>query len=111
MNLYLESIFDCPAEAAWNEVQTPGLLAEVMWPLLRFEPAPGEVFPEKWQEGTVIVGRAYKLGVAPLGRHTLRFERVDPKTREIATREHNYFVRQWDHVISVRETEDGRTRR
>jgi hypothetical protein len=56
------------------------------------------------------VGRAYKLRVAPLGRHTIRFERVDPALREIATREHNAFVRQWDHVASVRETRDGRTR-
>jgi hypothetical protein len=71
---------------------------------------PGESFPERWTAGAVIVGRAYKLGVAPIGEHTLRFERVDPKSRQIATRERNYFVRQWDHVISVRATADGRTR-
>jgi hypothetical protein len=37
------------------------------------------------------------------------FERVDRVRREIQTREKDILCRQWDHLIQVRESEDGRT--
>jgi hypothetical protein len=60
MRLRVEAAFGCPAGLAWDKVQTPGLLAAVFRPLLRFLP--------------------------PLGRHAIHFERLDPKLMEIQTR-------------------------
>ena len=65
--------------------------------------------PERWQQGATVVGRGIVLGVLPLGQHKLFFERVDPQTRQIQTRESNRWVRRWDHLISVNEAPGSRT--
>jgi hypothetical protein len=109
MQVYVESIFDCPAERVWTEVQTSRLLLEIIRPLLRFIPVGGEQFPERWVEAGTVVGRAFAFGVLPLGRHALYFERIDHVRLEIQTRESDRWIRRWDHLISVRELSGGRT--
>jgi hypothetical protein len=110
MKVHVESIFDCPPEMVWAEVQTPRLLLEVIRPLLRFVPPRGTQFPANWKAGQTFFGRTYVLSLLPFGLHSILIERVDAKQREIQSRERDRWIRRWDHLISVRETEDGRTR-
>ena len=101
MRVRVKSIFDCSPESARSEVQTPRLLLEIIRPLLWFKSPRTAPLPERWQQGATVVGRGIVLGVLPLGQHKLFFERVDPQTRQIQTRESNRWVRRWDHLISV----------
>lgn len=109
MRVYVESVYDCPPDRAWAEVQRPSLLLEVARPLIRLEPA-GAPFPDCWQQGATVRFRSYMFGFIPTGTRTVFFEIVDPRQRQIQTREHDRLVRHWDHLISVRATDDGRTR-
>jgi hypothetical protein len=54
--------------------------------------------------------RAYLFGLIPWGVRTMTFERVDQRRREIQTRERDFFVRRWDHLIRVEPLEGGRCR-
>jgi hypothetical protein len=105
----VESIFDCPPEAAWREVQTPRLLLEIIRPLLGFRAARGFHLPNPWRQGITVVGQNRVLGILPLGRHWLYFERIDAANRQIQTRECNRWIARWDHLISVEQAPDGRT--
>jgi hypothetical protein len=109
MRVYVESVFNCPPDRAWAEVQRPALLLEVARPLIRLEPEDGP-FPERWQQGATVRFRSYMFCFLPTGTRTVRFESVDQMARQIQTREHDPLIRHWDHLISVRATEDGRTR-
>jgi hypothetical protein len=110
MRVYVESIFDCPPDRAWDEVQRPSLLLEVASPLIRLEPAEGPWFPDRWQQGRTVRFESYLFSLIPVGRRTVCFERVDHSARQIQTREHDPLIRHWDHLIHVRATDDGRTR-
>ncbi|HEV3415552.1 MAG TPA: hypothetical protein VG056_02010 [Pirellulales bacterium] len=110
MKVHVESIFDCPPEMAWAEVQTPRLLLEVIRPLIRFVPPRGTQFPAVVKVGQTISARTYVLSFLPFGLHSIFVERVDSERREIQSRERDRWIRRWDHLISVRETENGRTR-
>jgi hypothetical protein len=97
MKVYLESCLD-------------SLFLEVLYPLTKIISISSEVFPERWIEGSTIVCQSTLLGLIPiLGSHEMFFERVDRVRREIQTREKDILCRQWDHLIQVRESEDGRT--
>lgn len=109
MIVKVKSVFDCTPSTVWNEVQTSKLLMEIIAPVLRLVPVAGKSFPDRWSAGMTVVSRVFKFGFLPLGRHTLRFERVDHRNRQIQTREHSWLMRRWDHLISVGETLDGRT--
>jgi hypothetical protein len=109
MRLRISSVFNCPAESVWAEVQTSSLLVRVMFPLLRFVSVDPRGFPQRWRAGTTERGRAYVFGIIPLGVHQLHFERVDQAQRQIQTREKNRWVRRWDHLISVQENPGNKT--
>jgi hypothetical protein len=110
MKVHVESVLPCPAEKVWDEVQRPALLLEVVRPLLRFVPADGQQFPQRWLEGTTLHCHCYLFGMIPLGRHTIFLERIDPQAREIQSRESDSRIRRWDHLIRVRPAGEGRTR-
>jgi ligand-binding SRPBCC domain-containing protein len=109
MRVYVETLLDCPPEKVWDTLRTSALLVEVIDPLLRFDPLPGESFPVRWEQGTTVRGRAYAFGLVPLGVHAIHYERIDDVAREIQTRESSRFVRRWDHTLRVRAAPDGRT--
>jgi hypothetical protein len=73
------------------------------------EPVDGP-FPERWQQGMTVLVRSHMFGFLPTGTRTIYFESVDQSRREIQSREHDVLIRQWDHLVSVRATDDGRTR-
>ena len=48
VRVYVESLFDCPAKSAWQEVQKTSLLLEIAWPLARIRPVEDlRRFPER----------------------------------------------------------------
>ena len=105
-----QMVFDCSPELVWEEVQTSQLLAQVMKPWLRFVPLPRAQFPTRWPVGGIVRGKLYALGLIPLGTHAVHFEKIDQQCRQIQTREYSPLVQQWDHLISVQEAPDGKTR-
>ena len=109
MTVRVQSVFDCPPEKVWAELQTSALLREVIRPLMRFRSLDPPGVPERWTQGSAFHFRCYLFGVIPLGKHTIFVERIDPVARELQSREHGALVRHWDHLIRIRPTPDGRT--
>ena len=107
MRVVVESVLPCRPELAWEEVQTSRLLVEVARPLVVIRPLPGERLPDRWHSGGTVGCRSYLFGVVPLGTRGLNFERVDPSTREIQTRESDSLVRRWDHLIRIGDAGEG----
>ena len=108
MRAYVECVLPCPAEKVWDELQRPALLLEIIRPLIRFVPADGTQFPERWLQGLTVRCKGYLFGILPLGMHTMFAERIDPVTREIQSRETG-LVRRWDHLLRVCSAGDGQT--
>jgi ligand-binding SRPBCC domain-containing protein len=109
MNVFVASVFDCPAEKVWNEVQKSSLLQEIIFPLARVVPVGASAFPERWKQGETIVCQSCLFGVIPIGTRALYFERIDHARQEIQTREQDALIQRWDHLIRVEPTDDGRT--
>jgi hypothetical protein len=110
MKVHVECVLPCPAEKAWDVVQRPALLLEVVRPLLGLAPVDAPRFPERWVEGSTVRCRSYLFGLIPFGVRTIFLERIDPAAGEIQTREHDRSIRRWDHLIRVRPAGEGRTR-
>ena len=110
MKVYVESIFDCPPDRVWAELQSPSLLIEVMQPLARVRPVEPAVFPERWEEGKTVYCYCWILGIIPIGRRRLHLERIDGNKMEIQSRESDPVVKRWDHLIKVEPAEGARTR-
>jgi hypothetical protein len=110
MRVFVESVLPCDAERAWAEVQKCALLMEVARPLVVFRPAHGESLPERWIAGMTVRCRSYLFGLIPLVERTLFFDRVDRELLVIETREHDWLVRRWDHIIRVQPLDAGRCR-
>jgi hypothetical protein len=109
MEVYVQSVLPCSPDAAWAEVQKSSLLIEVARPLVSIRPAGASAFPERWERNQLHLVRSRLFGLIPLGTRILFFDRVDDELREIRTRENDPLVRNWDHVIAVRASSDGRT--
>jgi hypothetical protein len=114
MKAEITTLLDARPERVWEELQRPELLEYVAAPLVAFDPIEPKPFPERWGEDEYRV--AMKLfGVVPLGEQSIRTSTVraedtdggrfyqlrDDGTGRLAPR--------WDHLISVRETPDGKT--
>lgn len=107
-------LLDAEPERVWEELQRPELLEYVAAPLVVFDPIDPESFPERWGEEEYRVAMLL-FGVIPLGRQTIRISkpRVDDtdgerfyQLRDDGT---GRLVSVWDHLVSVRETPDGKT--
>src|SRR5205085_7410623 len=109
MRVYVESVLPCPAEKVWEEVQRPALLREVTRPLMRLVAADPLQLPERWPERKTMRFRVYMFGIIPLGTHTIFLERIDSEAREIQSRESEWLVRRWDHLIRIRPAANGQT--
>lgn len=114
MKLTVTTLLDAAPERVWDEVQRPDLLEYVAAPVIEFDPVDSESFPERWDEGDYRAAMRL-FGVLPLGEQTIRIseERVDDtdgaqfyQLRDDGTGE---LISVWDHLISVRETPDGKT--
>ena len=110
MRVYVESILNCPPRRIWDALQMPSSLLKIIRPLFRFEPLPGETFPDRWVEGDTIVCRGYVFGLFAVGQHELYLERIDQAAMQIQSREHDQLVARWDHLIRVVDAPHGETR-
>ena len=110
MRVFVESLLPCNADLAWAAVQTSALLGEVAAPLMTFRPVAGETLPERWPAGQTMRCRVYLFGLIPVGTQVIHFERIDPATREIQSRESTLLVARWDHLIRIQPTTNGRCR-
>ena len=109
MTVHVQSVFDCPPDKVWAELQKSALHREIIRPLMRFRSLDVPDASECWTQGSTFHFRIYLLGVIPLGKHTIFIEHMDPVTREIQSREHSALIRRWDHLIRIRPTPDGRS--
>jgi hypothetical protein len=107
MTVRVQSVFECPPEKVWAELQTSAVHREIIRPLMRFHALDAPGAPERWSQGSTYRFRCYLFGVIPLGVHTILIERIDPVALEIQSREHEALVRHWDHLIRIRPTPDG----
>ena len=114
MQVSLTSLFDAPPERVWKEVQKPATLEYVAHPLLQFKPTEPPYFPEQWNEGSYRV-RQYLFGVIPLGTQTISISILkgdtapDNQLYQIRDDGSGTFVSTWDHIVTIRETPDGKT--
>lgn len=104
----VQSELPCDPQRAWEEVQKVRLLQEVCAPLAQILPEHGRELPVVWHAGEIVHCRMKLFGFLPMGTRTLYFERIDPLTRQIQTRETDRLVRHWDHLISFTYAPDGR---
>ncbi len=114
MQARITTELECTPERAWVEVLRPELLLFVSWPLMSFTPLDPESFPAIWNDGRYLVSlRA--LGILPLGKQWID---VSKPTVETTPGEQRYQIRddgegtlvsQWDHTITIVETEEGHT--
>jgi len=111
MFIILSTNLDCPPEKAWNEVKTADLLRRIAAPILEFRPEAGTVLPERWVPGGPDTFRVSLrlLGILPMGRHEIRVRYIDEERREIYTNERGSMTPVWNHRITMRPSEDGKT--
>lgn len=114
MKTTISTLLDAEPERVWAELQRPGLLEYVAAPLVVFDPVDPASFPEQWGEDEYRVA-VLLFGLIPLGEQTIRTSEVRVND---ADGEGFYQLRDdgtgrlvpvWDHLISVRETPDGKT--
>lgn len=114
MKTTISTLLDAPPERVWEELQRPALLKYVTAPLVVFEPIGPESFPEQWEEDEYRVAMML-FGVVPLGEQSILISkpRVDDTEGEqfyqIRDDGTGNLVSTWNHLISVRETADGKT--
>ena len=101
----VSTILNCSAAKAWNEVQKSSLHRHVIRPLARLVPV-GAPLPERWSEGHTIQCKLFVFGVIPIGVRTLHIEKIDHKSYEIQSREHDPLIARWDHLVSIKPLAD-----
>ena len=108
------TILNCPPERAWQEVQTSRLLTFITAPLVTFVPVDPPALPAVWAEERYLV-RMLLFGRVPFGAQWLVITRLvidaTPRRQHYELRDNGYgdVMTTWDHLITMRETEDGLT--
>lgn len=114
MVVQVSTILDCPAEKAWQEVQTTRLLHYVAAPVLAFAPVDPPTLPERWEEGKYQVAMKV-FGVLPFGKQWIGIskppmdKRAQPQRYEVIDNGSGDIVSRWYHRIIIQATVDGRT--
>lgn len=101
MKVDVSTRLDCPADAAWEEVQKSSLLLHVIRPLATVTPTEPQGFPVRWREGMTVQCRTHLCGFIPVGVRTVHFRKIDHAARQIFIRESDPLVRRWDHTIAI----------
>jgi len=95
-------------EAAWEAVQRRTLLEHITHPLLKIMPPGLDALLERFQRDTYPM-KLYLFGFLPLGHHTIQVVTLDPLRHELYTEESGTLVRVWNHAITLRTDNQGRT--
>ncbi len=114
MRVEISTLLDCSPERAWREVHSSRLLRYVTYPLQVFTPIEPSKLPIVWEEGKYLVGMR-SFGFIPLGKQWIN---ITIPTADTTSGKQRYQLRdngsgqiasKWDHVITLRETEEGST--
>lgn len=108
MKISVSSVFDCPPEKMWKKLLDIGTLIYICKPWATFRPV-GGTLSDRWEENVAYRFRLNVSGCIPVGVHEIRLERIDSGKLEIQSRERNKIVTTWDHLITLRETDGGKT--
>jgi hypothetical protein len=114
MRVEISTLLDCPPERAWQEVNTTRLMRYVAHPLQVFTPIEPLALPTVWQEGKYLVALK-SFGFIPLGKQWINIKFLPPDTTsgkllyQLRDNGNGQIARKWDHMITLRETEDGLT--
>ena len=101
MKVFVSSKLPCDANRAWMLVKKSSTLTYIAWPMAKIVPSRNP-FPEEWVQGEQEYCKSYLLGIIPVGERTIYFERIDSQKGEIQTREKDFLVQTWDHLISIK---------
>jgi hypothetical protein len=112
VRLSVATVFDCPAERVWDELQRTRVLRYVSWPILAFTWEEPPSTPEYWDRPKHLV-RLWFLGIVPLWRQwiVVSFPRPEDHSRGIWRLRDDgsgALVHRWDHVITLTRRADGR---
>jgi hypothetical protein len=105
--LIVASEISIDIDTAWTKVKTSKLLNFIAEGKVKFKPTGGR-FPEIWKEGDTVSTKMYVYGFIPFGGlHSLYFEKIDPVTKVLQTREWDNAAKVWDHKISLQKLTDN----
>jgi hypothetical protein len=115
MRTTVSTTLAAPPDRIWRALQNPATLAYVAAPFVAFEPIEPATFSDRWDETDYrVLMRLF--GVVPLGEQTIRIS----TRRGVDARGDRYYhlrddgtgqlVSTWDHLITLQELPDGRTR-
>ena len=87
------------AERAWSALLKRDTFLYITHGMLGF--AGADQWPAEFREGTEVEARLLFFHLVPTWKHHLRIVRVDERKRELISKEHGGFVRQWNHRITI----------
>ena len=103
MKLMVCSELPIKLDHAWKEVQKSSLLEFVSKGMVSFRPITDN-FPSEWHGGSIVKTRMLLWGIIPFGGiHTLKFVKIDSKSKTLLTHEYNRIVKVWNHKISMKK--------
>lgn len=115
MKLSVTTMLDASPDRVWSELQRTELLAFVATPLVSFDPVDPPILPGTFEDGETYRVELTLFGVIPIGEQQIRITQV---RAEETPGERFYRIRDdgagdvastWDHLITLRETSDGKT--
>jgi len=99
----------------WDKIQDPAAMQRMAEPVASIEPVDPPAFPDEWVDGERYEAAIELLGLVPAGRQTIAPERLEVRKEpgeafyRFEDAGHGSLFQTWNHVMTVRETSDGRT--
>ncbi|MET4780410.1 hypothetical protein [Glaciihabitans sp. UYNi722] len=115
MRVLLKLVLDCPPDAAWAAIRSPGVFRAVSAPFTTFTSLAAHGFPESWPEGDhYVMARAF--GVLPIGEQaiSLSYRERSDGVRLMRDNGHGVsgalaIVTRWQHTMAVAPAQGDRT--
>jgi hypothetical protein len=111
MHVSLHTILDAPFERVREEVGKSSLLTHVAAPVITFSPIDPPAFPQVWSDGRYLVAMRF-FGVLPVGQQWIAISHPAVDGQGVYCIRDNgagQLARRWDHHITLRKRQDGRT--
>ena len=102
------SVFPAPKEVVFSRLKERKTLQYVAAPFATFSPLNGAE-NLTWKKNCEYGFRFKLFGLLPLGRHTIRVVEFDETSYDIYTNERNTHVPLWNHRITLKTVEAGKT--
>jgi len=113
MKVFRSAHIDLMPKTVWAEVQTPGLLQHIAWPLVHFIPIDNAAF-ERFQSGRRYQVKLRLFGMIPFGTQwivtSLHEADASEWPKRLRDNGHSALIAKWDHWITVAPDPNGGTR-